>query len=308
MAMTNIKVADVQVHHDHYDRTGDPTLYDGEGAMVVYRLANEGEHTGQFKVQVNLDWKHVHEEWVHDLGANSEKVLHFHVKQLHAGEHVLEIVADATDRVAETQEYWDNIARIHFQVGTRVQHLEDEVVEVHISEKQWEKAGWKRGNVYVQIWDYDNNPLTGYDIHLNVQGQDKWHAPTTPLKNGAAEFNHLLLHPGGTLHLVCQTHEKGLLPKLEGQFHANLSANNIVQIDAWQDTAIETYSAADAHSLANQLSVAGKVSFKILGDRGGVEVGGGYQRTTTDMHTDMKVWRVLVPKKALLPQAPARSF
>ncbi len=312
--MTNIKVSETNVYPDHFQQTGDMTLYDNEGAQIVTRIANEGGHTGQFKVLVKLDGQHVHEEWIHDLSSQGEKWLHVPIAHLPAGQHQVEIYADITSRVQETEEWFDNKEEVPFEVHYRQINADPDKVEVHVSEQQWEKAGWKRANVYVQIWDYDNHPLADYEAYLNVEGQSDWQpAAHNPMQHGAAEFHKLLLHPDAPLHIMCQTSHEGLLPRLEGTFDANINDHGNVQIHSWQDAAIDTFQAADQHAVALQLSaslqVSGKVGFKVLGmgAEAGVSATGGVSHTTTDTHTTSRTFRILYPKTSLLPQQPTRA-
>jgi hypothetical protein len=314
VAMTNIQVAEFGVLPANYAQTQDATLYDNEPAEVVARISNVGGHTGQFKVMVKVDGQNVHDEWIHDLSGGGEKWLVVPLQHLRAGEHHLMVLADTTSRVDETEEYFDNVGEKSFEVHYRQINADPDKIEVHVSEQQWEKAGWKRANVYVQIWDYDNHPLANYDVYLNVEGQSDWHpAAQNPMQDGAAEFHKLLLHPDAPLHIMCQTSHDGLLPRLDGTFDANINAHGNVQIKSWQDAAIDTFQAADQHAVALQLSaslqVSGKVGFKVLGmgAEAGVSATGGVSHTTTDTHTTSRTFRILYPKTGLLPQQPTRA-
>jgi hypothetical protein len=312
--MVNIKVDEVHVVPKNYQQSGDMTLYDNEEADVLARISNSGGHTGQFKVMVKVDGQSVLDEWIHDLSGQGEEWLYVPIPHVKAGDHQLAVLADYTSRVEETEDYFDNVVEETFTVHYRQIQGDAEPVEVSVSEKEWEKAGWKRANVYLQIWDYDNHPLAGYDVHLNVQGQSDWHkAEGGALQHGAAEWHKLLLHPDAPLNLMCQTAQDGLLPQLDGTFEATINEHGNVQLKAWQDAAIDTFQAADQHAVALQLSaslqVSGKVSFKILGAgaEAGASVTGGVSHTTTDTHTDTHTFRVLYPKSDLLPQQPTRS-
>ncbi|MDT4943091.1 MAG: hypothetical protein QOJ34_3180 [Pseudonocardiales bacterium] len=314
--MTNIKVTEAGVIPENYAHTGDATLYDNEAALIVATVANEGGHTGQFKVLLKLDGQHVHEEWINDLSANAHHTVTFAIHP-HAGQHHLMVVADTTSHVQETEEYFDNVAEVPFDVHVRHVDFDDSegtVVTGHVTDKQYEKAGWKRATVNVQVWDFLNNPLEDYDVMIVPEGESGWLQPEQQMTRGAARFPHVLVHPSGAIHVLCQARDANANPHLTGVFTATINADQAVVIDAWQDTDIETWADTDLDAKTTQWSVSAKTSvkggFKILGAgvEASAEVGGTYGRSSTHTSGTVKTHRVLIAKPDLVPQRPQRPI
>ena len=311
--MVNIQVTEVHVLPKHYQQSGDMTLYDNEEADVIARITNEGGHTGQFKVMVKVDGQNVHDEWIHDLTGSSEDWMYVPLMHVKAGEHNLMVIADATSRVTETEEYFDNVVEQTFTVHYRQVNADEHKVDVHVTEKQWEQAGWKRVTVNVQVWDFLNNPLADFDVFLMVDGTDTWLNPEHQMQHGAARFTKVLVHPSGALHIGCKSRSGAAVPYLSGVFTAAINTDNAVVIDAWQDTDIETWTDSDLHTHTSQWSVSAKTSvkggFKILGAGGeaSVEVGGTYGQSDSDATGRSKAHRVLIAKPDLVAQKPQRG-
>jgi hypothetical protein len=314
--MVNIRVTEAGVIPENYAQTGDATLYDNEPALLVATVLNDAGHTGQFKVLLKLDGQHVHEEWIHDLSANAQHTVSFSIHP-RAGQHQLMVVADSTDHVQETEEYFDNVAEVPFDVHVRQVNFSDsegEVVTAHVTDKQYEKAGWHRTTVNLQVWDFLNNPLQDFDVFIAPEGESGWLEPEHQMTQGAARFPHVLVHPSGAIHVLCRARDSNANPTLTGVFTATINADQAVVIDAWQDTDIETWADTDLEAKTSQWSVSAKTSikggFKILGvgAEASAEVGGTYGRSTTHTTGTVKTHRVLIAKSDLVPQRPQRAI
>jgi hypothetical protein len=296
----------------------DPTMYVDDEILLVATFHNSGDHpTGQFKVMLLLDGANVHEEWITDLHPLSHHDVSVARRGIAEGGHTLEAWADLTQHVAESEE-GDNHAAGEFVVhpGSRKDQYIDEpeqTVEVHVSDAEWEKAGWKRVTVNVQIWDFLNNPLEHYDVYLMIEGQTDWLMPEHQMQQGAARFTHVMVHPSGALHLGCHAREDNAHPYLTGVFTAAINADQAVVIDAWQDTDIETWQDTDLDAKTKQWSISAKTSvkggFKVLGVGAEVsaEVGGSYGESGTHTTGTARTHRVLIAKDDLVPQRPQRA-
>jgi hypothetical protein len=314
--MVNIMVTEAGVIPENYAQTQDATLYDNEPALLVTTVAMQGEHHGQFKVLMKVDDQHVHEQFIH-LSPNGQQTLSFAFHP-RAGEHQFMVVADSTDAVQETVEYTDNVAEVPFDVHYRQVQGDPEDVPVHVTEKQWAEHGWsaKPVTVHLQVWDFLNNPLEDYDVHISFESQDgmtPWQSPEHQMTKGAARFPGVHVRPSGAIHVLCQARGDNAHPQLQGTFTATINTDNAVVIDAWQDTDIETWADTDLDAKTKQWSVSAKTSvkggFKVLGigAEASVEVGGTYGQSDTHTTGTVKTHRVLIAKPDLVPQKPARA-